>query len=189
MDIPHWGGALEGHAAQTTTTPRSSPEGGNRPGGGAHQGPLSLKVSEGQGGSTVEVKVWGAGEGPQVILGAVGSCAGCTEFSGTAEGWGVPKPPSEALGDNVATRVLLSLGQVKGEGSLPGPRPEPQRVWASETASLALPEARGTLRRGSQVRCLEEAQSIRRATTMHYTWSLWVPLARAVSLPPPYHEE
>lgn len=28
--------------------------------------------------------------------------------------------------------------------------------------------------------CLEEAWSIRRAISMHNTWSLWVPLARAV---------
>lgn len=132
------------------------------------------------------MKVRGAGEGPQVILGAVGSCAGevrvCMEFSGTAEDWGVP---SEALSNKVATRVLLSRGQVQGEGFLP--RPEPQRDWAFRTASLALPGGRGTLRRGSQVRCLEEARSIRRATRMHNTWSLCVPLARAVSSPPRPH--
>lgn len=152
----------------------------------AYQASLSLKVSEGQCRSIVEVKVRGAGEGPQVILGAVGSCAGevrvCMKFSGTAEDWGIPKSPLEALSNKVATRVLLSQGQVKGEGFLP--RLEPQRDWASRTASLALLEGRGTLRRGSQVSCLEEIQSIRRATSMHNTWSLWVPLARAV--PPPH---
>lgn len=116
-------------------------------GGQAYQGPLSLKVSEGQCRSIVEVKVRGAGEGPQVILGAVGSCAGgvrvCMEFSGTAEDWGIPKSPLEALSNKVATRVLLSQGQVKGEGFLP--RLEPQRDWASRTASLALPGAGGLL--------------------------------------------
>lgn len=101
MDIPHWGG----HAAQTTTTPRSSPEGETGLGGPGIQGPLSLKVSEGQCKSTVEVKVRGAGEGPQVILGAVGSYAGevrvCMEFSGTAEDWRIPKSPLEALSNKV----------------------------------------------------------------------------------------
>lgn len=74
------------------------------------------------------MKVRGAGEGPQVILGAVGSCAGevrvCMEFSGTAEDWGIPKSPSEALSNKV--NKASSLDWNHRETGLPE-----QHLWPS----------------------------------------------------------